>query len=301
MADLDNPIMEPSELFYGEKEPDTDLNETTEESETPVDPEDLTEAEDAEINDTEESEQHEEEAEDEVDYSLQVVDIGDEEVTVEQIRKWKSEGMMQADYTRKRQADAEAKREWESDKQKQIDAVVSEKHGNLDKSVAVLQELIKEQDDSIDWDDLREFDQGEYLKQKELKEKREAAVNEALQSKAKIAAPEQDPNFIKEQQKLMVDLNPNWVDKEGKATEFHKKDMEMLGEYMSKSGYTAEDHTQIVAAKHWKTLLDAARYNQSQKKVEKVKAKIKKLPVTTRPKKGVTQKAKSTVELFYGK
>jgi hypothetical protein len=299
MADLDNPIMEPSELFYGKEEVTPDLNETTEDQPL-IEPEEAAEAQSVKTEDSVESEQHEDETEDNVDYSLQVVDIGDEEVTVEQIKKWKSEGMMQADYTRKRQADADAKREWEADKQKQIDAVVSEKHKGLDESVAMLQELIKEQDDSIDWDDLREFDQGEYLKQKELKEKREAGVKQALDSKAEAPKLEQSPEFIAEQQKLMIAQNPSWIDKEGNVTEYHAKDMKMLSEYMDKAGYTAEENAQISTAKHWKTLLDAAKYQESLKKVEKVEAKIKKLPVTTKPKKGSVKSTTSVENLFYG-
>lgn len=289
---LDTPEVEPSSLFYKSEDVEADLEETTQD-ETTEQP-----TEEVEASEVEELESEESQAQEEVvDNENRIVDIDGREVSVKQILDWEKNGLMQSDYTRKRQADIDESKAWKADKQAEIDAYIADKHENLIGSIATVEELIKEANDAIDWDELREFDTGEYLKQIELKDKRLEKVEAAKRAIVNVK-PEASDEFIKEQRSIMVEKNPNWL-KDGKETEAYTQDMKMLSDYMTKAGYTQEENLEIVNAKHWQTILDAARYQESLKKVEKVKDKVKKLPVTTKPKKTNEAAKKSVVDLFY--
>jgi len=311
MSDTDTPEVEtdtskvePEDLFYGSSEandePEAKADEPTEEAITPEDePEAEIEAESKEeVEDSEDVESDDQDEAEKFDDSEMFIDLEGEDVSIADIKKWKAEGMMQADYTRKRQKDADDRRSWETDKQTEINAAVSDKFESFNNSIDTMEALIKEADETIDWDDLRQYDSDEYLKQKELKDKRTKAVEgaKALRQQPTQMSDEQ----VKQEQAVLLETNPQWLDKEGKQTDVHKKDLEMLSVYLSKKGFTKQDHNRVVYARDWQILLDAARYTQSLEKVAKVKAKVKKIPIVTKPKKGSVKKANTVVEMFYG-
>jgi len=304
MSDTDTPQVEPEALFYGSseanEEPEAKADEPTEEAITPEDePEaELEEEVKAETEDSETVESDDQDDAETFDDSEMFIDLEGQDVSIADIKKWKAEGMMQADYTRKRQKDADDRRSWETDKQSEISDAVSAKFESFNNSLDTMEALIKEADESINWDDLRQYDSDEFLKQKELKDKRVKAVEDA---KALRQQPTQmSDDQVNQEQAILLERNPQWLDKEGKQTDAHKQDLEMLSVYLSDKGFTKQDHNQITSARDWQILLDAARYTQSLEKVEKVKAKVKKIPITTKPKKGAAKKAKNVVEMFYG-
>jgi hypothetical protein len=108
------------------------------------------------------------------------------------------------------------------------------------------------------------------------------------------------PEDIQREQQVLIKNNPEWLDKDGNTTEAHTKDMKLMIEYLVKNGYTAQEQESIVTAKHWQTLLDAARYRESLNKVVEVKKKVKKVPLTPKPKKTTVQKSNgSFADRFY--
>jgi len=306
MSNADTPQVEPEALFYGSSEandePEAQAAEPTEKAVTPEkEPEPEIEAEaKAEAEDSEAVESDDQTKADPVDDSEMYIDlqIDDQDVSIADIKKWKAEGMMQADYTRKRQKDAGDRRSWETDKQSEIDAAVSAKFESFTDSIDTIEALIKEADETIDWEDLRQYDSDEYLKQKELKDKRVKAVEDAraLRQQSTQITDEQ----MQQEQAILAENNPQWLDKEGKQTDIYKKDLKTLGTYLSDKGFTKDDHKRVTSARDWQILFDAARYNQSLEKVEKVKAKVKKIPITTKPKKTSLKPAKNVVDMFYG-
>lgn len=305
MSEADTPTAEPVEdLFYtsseANEEPEAKADEPTEEAITPEEePEAEIEAEaKAEVEDSEDVESDDQDEAETFDDAEMFIDLEGQDVSIADIKKWKAEGMMQADYTRKRQKDADDRRSWEADKQGEINAAVSAKFESFDNSIDTIEALIKEADETINWEDLRQYDSDEYLKQKELKDKRVKAVEDAraLRQQPIQMSDEQ----LKQEQVILSENNPQWYDKEGKQTDAQKKDFVMLSEYLSEKGFTQKDHKNIVLARDWQILFDAARHNQSLKKVEKVKAKVKKIPITTKPKKTSVKKAKNVVDMFYG-
>ncbi|MCZ6898346.1 MAG: hypothetical protein O7D95_06555, partial [Betaproteobacteria bacterium] len=185
MSDTDTPVVEPEDLFYGSSEandePEAKADEPTEEAITPEDePEAEIEAEPKEeADESEDVESDDQNQAEKFDDSEMFIDLEGQDVSIADIKKWKAEGMMQADYTRKRQKDADDRRSWESDKQSEINAAVSAKFESFNDSIETMEALIKEVDDSIDWEDLRKYDSDEFLKQDELKKKRVKAVEDA--------------------------------------------------------------------------------------------------------------------------
>lgn len=285
-------------IFYPEAEATPELEESTE-LEAEETPTEAAEAESVEAEKVEESEVEEAKKPEFSDDEL-VVDLNGREITVQQIKDWESGSLKQKDYTQKTMALADDKRAWEADKQKSINDYVSEKHDGLDDGIATLEAIISESDTAIDWNDLREYDPSEYLKQTEIKSKRLKAVEDAKALRNKPPVSQLDnPEYVKQQQDILKEANPNWLDKEGNQTVAHTNDIKMLSEYMDEAGYTS-DEQKGMDAKHYNTLLDAARYRQSLKKAETVTAKIKKLPVTTKPKKGTVSNSKTVEQLFYG-
>lgn len=308
--DADTPAVEPEDLFYGSSEANEEpeakakakakAEEPTEEAITPEEePETEIETEaKADEEDSETVESDDQSKAETFDDAEMFIDLEGQDVSIADIKKWKAEGMMQADYTRKRQKDADDRRSWETDKQGEISAAVSAKLEGFDNSIDTIEALIKEADEGIDWEELRQYDSDEFLKQKEIKDKRVKAVEDAkaLRQQPQKMSDEQ----VRQERSILIESNPQWLDKEGKQTDAHKKDLEMLSQFLAKRGFTQAEHNKIVLARDWQTLIDAARYNQSLEKVEKVKAKVKKIPITTKPKKGASQKAKNVVEMFYG-
>lgn len=302
MSEQETPVWDPN-MFYNQTEPEPTV-EPTEEVE-PKEPENVqpepTEPE--VIEEVEEEEQGSEESEPELSPAEQFVDIpsknGDfREVSLEQILIWEKDGLRQSDYTKKTQKLADERRAFEADREGEVQKIVSQRLESVDGLITELETLIQQQDDAIDWDDLRQYDVGEYTKQKELKEARVKAVEEAkLKRNAKV---EMTPEDIQREQQVLLKNNPDWLDKDGKTTEAHTKDMKLMSEYLVKQGYTAQEQENIVSAKHWQTLLDAARYRASLEKVVEVKKKVKKIPLTPKPKKTTVQKSNvSFADRFY--
>lgn len=294
MSDTDNSvILEPAKLLYGDDsaEPNEEPTENAEISKSEPEEAESNEAHDDEnqVNDelgeVEESEESEE----------VVYDFDGREVSLSDIKQWEKDSLkvksFQADYTKKTQKLAEERRELESRTQEDINNLFAEKHSKLNDSIIELDLLIKESEEAIDWDDLREYDSAEYIKQKELKERRVKALEEAKKQqreadKAKI----NDPEYVNAEKALLVKNNPHWLDENGQETEGYKKDLETLSKYLVSRGITKDKQEKLVSAEDWQTMLDASRYWDSKQRASEAKEKLKKVPKKVQP----TIKAKKT-------
>jgi len=128
-------------------EAETEEPETTEESESVVD---------AEADDTEESEP---ETNDESEDSTYLV--GDIEITPSEIKALKESGLRQSDYTKKTTELANQRKALES-RVKATDKLQSD----LESGIASLQEQVKSEFDSVNWDELADDDPSEYLRRR---------------------------------------------------------------------------------------------------------------------------------------
>lgn len=301
MSESDTPVMTPDMFYQAEPEPvDTSITPT---DEAPTkEPEQVEEVEPVETEvlegEAEETELESEESEPELNDDEQFFQMDGEDISLEQVKQWKQGDMRQSDYTKKTQKLADERRVFEADRQGEVNKVVAEKLNSFDDLTDTLEALIKQADEAIDWDDLREFDIGEYTKQKELKEKRIKTVDDAKLKRLEQSKIKQSPEDEKREQAILAKNNPAWV-KDGKNTEAHKKDMKLLSNYLTNNGYTVEEQKEIVTAKRWQTLIDAARYRASLDKVRDIKTKVKKIPLTTKPRKTAPKSNGSFADRFY--
>lgn len=310
---LDNDENQPSEdvietpvedLFYPPKdsEPlkptDEEVDEETSEDDEDVDAEEVDTDEDSDTEeDAEDAEEDEEESES--DEEATYLELDGDEHNLNDVRDWKKSfeagKSMQADYTRKTQALADERRTFEA--QYEDYNVKNVKVGDL---FLELEAMVSE-DEVINWAELKEDDPEEYIKLKEKADTRKAKVTELRELKTKNA-PQANviskEEIVVESDKLFSD-NPTWM-KDGKLTKTFEKDTARAKKYAKDIGYSDAEFDDVVHSHHWRTLLDASKYNaQSGKKKSILEKKVKKAHLATKPKKTDKVKAKTLEEIFY--
>jgi len=294
----DNPVLEPEKLFYPD-DAEAETESLTEEAEISEEEPEETESEVAESDELEEESVESEDEEGDSFESYIELDDG-REITIKQIKEWEQGNLRHSDYTKKTQNLADERRAFEQDRDGAVEAAVSKKMEVFKGQIAELELLIKEADDTVNLEELREYDPSEYLKQKELRDKRVKAAEESkkMLDSNPLAT---DPNYLKEQQEILARNNPTWINDKGETTEAHKEDLKTLAEYLDSKGYTKQDQGRISSARDWQTLIDASKYRKSLKKVEGVKKKVKKVPITTKQRNKVPKAAKnkSAADIFY--
>lgn len=283
-------------LFY-ETEVTEPLEKPTEAEadETPVEAEEET-AEVAEESEEETEEEAGEESEDGDDEGDTLVyEINGKQYTPEDIEALESGSLMQADYTKKTQAHAEEvklfndeKTLFETDKAK-----VSDLSAQLEVLVA--------EDEEIDWAELKEYDPEKYIEQKEKADKRKAKLEEVKASQAN-----QTTTQVLTKDELVAESNdfyahdPLWLDADKQLTPKFQEDMKVASDYLKGAGYSQEEVNAISYSHHWKTILDAAKYQSQLKKGSALKKKVIKAPKVTKPKANNSSTAKSASDIMYG-
>ena len=126
--------------------------ETTKETEA-------SEAADTDAVESESGEQEESGADDDEPLYFQV---GDKEISVAEVQEGLDSGLRRADYTKKTQALADDRKTLEADQVK-----MGELSKSLSDNIEALEHAFKKDEVETDWEHLREYDTGEYLKQKE--------------------------------------------------------------------------------------------------------------------------------------
>ena len=215
----------------------------------------------------------EEEAQD-AETDLFYYDIDGEEVSSDQLREWKSNGLMQADYTRKTQELADSRKQFEAERED-----FTSKQSKLSEQLATLEAMINEDsltDEQIQ--EMREYEPEKYIEHIEKQGKRKEFLKEAK----KNASPTSNVNVQEEQAKL-IKANPQWLS-DGKATEAYTKDMESLTKYYDDNGFTQEQVNTInQSALLAQAVIDAARFKASNTKKAVVEKRVRKAPVSTKP------------------
>lgn len=294
MSELENPILEPSEVFYGKD--DSDKVETPEETETAA----LEEApEKTEVVDSEELGTNDSGAE-EGEGSL-VYEIDGEEVAQETILEWKQGHLRQADYTQKTQGIADKVRSETSKKVAETLGDLSSKADELIEQATSLEALLVEVEGSVNLDELREEDYEEYQKAKETIDLRRTKVARA-RSDAQKALEDSNTAQVAQEQVRLYEAMPAWTDDTGKPTVKREEDFKLINDYARDAGYTAEEFGMMANHKMILTLLEAAQYRKLKEKTTRGK-KVKVAPKLVKPTpKSTTEKApRSAVEIMYGK
>lgn len=309
MSDTESPTAETSpvlgtieDVFYKTTEAEEPETEPTEADDVAIGDDPDTDKKPDQPEETEvEAEAETEESGDEDDESateddgaeLVYLDLDGEEVDLEDVRKWRDGHMMQADYTRKT-TEVAREREAVTAEREEVAAIKT----NLIEVKAELEALVQE-DEETDWDDLRATDPDGYIEQKEKADKRKQAVEKAkLQSAPQPLSKEE----LADEQALLFEKNPSWIDEKGNQTEAMANDSTLLAEYWKANGFTAEDVTGMVRARHVETCLKAAKFDELQEKSKVFTKKAKKATLVTKPKpksRKVQKKPKTVEETFY--
>lgn len=217
-------------------------------------------------------------------------DLDGEEVSVAQIREWKNNGLMQADYTKKTQAAAEVRKQAEAEAAK-----TAQLNASLAETLATLEQSIKDEFKSIDWEYLRENDTGEYLKQKELMQlKAQKAVKAKADLTQRQEAAKQEK--IAQSQKLFKEANPSWLDKTKMEA-----DIKAMDEYVVANGFSEDMINELSDHRIMQALLDASKYRQLQGKSANTSKAVQNAPNVIKASKKTTPAPTSRAERFYGK
>lgn len=204
------------------------------------------------------------------------LDLDGREIPLSDIREWEQGNLRQQDYTRKTQALADERKAIE---QSQADLI--QKSEVLETRIAELDAVFDSASKEVNWDELREYDPSEYLKQKELQEARKTALDKAKSERDSLRQEQTQGQMQAELQRL-ADLNPHWIDG-GKQTEAYESDMSMVRDYLNDLGLTEAQQQGILLTGHGQAYIDAAKFHKGQKKNVAVAKKVKKTPVVTKP------------------
>jgi len=292
MSELDNPLVEPSDKFYGVESDKVEAPE--------VDAAVVEDPEETVVVESEETEAITSEAEE--DAGSLVYEVGEREITQKQILEWEQGYLRQSDYTQKTQGVAEKVKT-------EVAKKVSESIGDLDAKASALVEhstaltaLLNEVEGSVDLEELREEDYEEYQKTKETIENRRAKIKTATEA-AQKAAEDASLAHLAEQQSLFVGSNPEWSDDKGQATPKREEDFKLISEYAQSVGFTADEFGQVTNHKVMVAVLEAAKYRQLKLKTTKAK-RVKVAPKLVKPtqsKSTKTDNTQSAGDRFYAK
>jgi HD superfamily phosphohydrolase len=167
----------------------------------------------------------------------------------------------------------------------------------LTEQLATLEAMINEEtltDEQLA--EMREYEPERYIEHIEKQSKRKEFLKEAK----KNAKPVSNVNVQEEQAKL-IKANPDWI-KDGKATDAYQKDMEALTSYYHDNGFTEEQITSVnQSAVLAQAVIDAARYKAINTQKAVVEKRVRKAPVSTKPKAQATNTQRNEMKSLIAK
>lgn len=263
------------------EQPDVDEDDSTEiGDESPEENSDETEDE---SNDDDATDDTDEESEDETDEDNnnesdfdenEVFDFGDDlRASAKDIKSWKKGFMLEADYTKGKQALA--------DDRKALEAKDTKLQDNID----VLEVLIAEDIlDSEALKELKEYNPEEYI---EYTEKLAARQNKLQEIKDARAPTQKYSNeYTNAEYSKLTEYKSEWFNENGQATQAQTDDLKAVNEYLNSTGMSEQDRINLVAdtvsLSSWKILLDATENSKKAAKVDAVKKEVRNLPRTSK-------------------
>ena len=199
------------------------------------------------------------------------VDYKGREINLKDVEQWEQGHLRQADYTRKTQELADNRKDFE-DMQTSFTAKESELNDKLLTLEAMLNEDTKTADEIAE---MREYEPEDYIKYTEKQAKLKEFVNSA---KAATQQPSVD------MKKVSADLfasHPEWMEN-GKQSQKFIDDTNLMTKYADSRGI-GQSELSSFEAKHYEVMLDAARYKSQSASNAAIEKKVRKAPVSTRP------------------
>jgi hypothetical protein len=244
-------------------------------AETPEETEEVAEVETTEtieaVDTEEEAGEEVPEADNSNDEEL-YVEINGREVTLSEVGEWEKGSLRQADYTRKTQGLADERKTFEAERE-----TFNTERATLQGQMAELEVILSEETLSVDeLKELREYEPEEFIKYQEKIAKRKEMLGAA-----KDVQPVNNVDVEAERSKLWA-ANPGWL-KDGVQTDAFTNDMNVLKTYALSVGYSDQELAGLSHAHHFKTLMDASKWQAMSKKNASIEKKVRKAPVTTKP------------------
>ena len=198
-------------------------------------------------------------------------DIDGEEVDSNQLKEWKANGLMQADYTRKTQSLADERKDFESQQDN-----LAVKESELNDKLLTIEAMLNEDTKTVEEiAEMREYEPEEYIKYTEKQSKLKEFVNSA-----KTATPVNNIDMNKVSADLFA-AHPEWMDN-GKQSQRFKDDTNLMTKYAEQRGIGQAELSSF-EAKHYEVMLDAARYKAQKASNAAIEKKVRKAPVSTKP------------------
>ena len=199
------------------------------------------------------------------------VDYKGREINLKDVEEWEQGHLRQSDYTRKTQELADSRKDFES---KQADFTAKESTLN-DKLLAVEAMLKEDSKTPEQLAEMREYEPEEYIRYTE----KQVKVKEFIDS-SKQASNVQNVDKAQVSAELFA-AHPEWMDN-GKNSKRFIADAEMMDKYAKQRGLSYE-HISNYSSAQYEVLLDAARYKQQSASNAAIEKKVRKAPVTTKP------------------
>jgi len=235
-------------------------DEVEAEAETSVDEDYSEDFEDSESEVYEEPEEDEQEVEART-WTIKA-DGQERQLTEAQMQEHASKGI---DYTKKTMELAEQRK------------AIEAKDASISAKLSELASFIEQKDESIDWDNLRDTDPSEYLRQKELQESRKAIL-ERESGELDAKRQEQRQSAIGEQTQALYDIMGK-----GWKGDVAAKDFDLANKYLISMGIAEDDVNQVIDHKLWKIFFDAAKYNRLRENKGKVNKEVRSAPKSVKP------------------
>jgi hypothetical protein len=216
-------------------------------------------------------------------------DFDGEEVSASTVKEWKDNGLRQADYTKKSQANAELKKGLEA-KSLELDTVKE----SLTESISKLDELITKDSNPEELAELRDTDPSEYLRRKEELADKQKLSEQAKKELQDIKEKENAERTATEKQKLL-DALPSWQD-----SKVMESDIALMDSYIKESGFSENAVNALDSHELMLMALDASKYKKLQKETEETKKQVEKAPDVIKAKAKETKPKTSVKQRFYG-
>lgn len=283
------------EAEHAEHEKTEDSVAATEEEEQEVleesqDDETLEEEDDSEESETDEPEEEDDSDEEDSDESeeyLFKVGEGDDEVLVKDAEEAKAGYMRQKDYTQKSQANAELKKELDTEKSELLNLKSQYLEGLALVEAGTSETLSKFI--GIDWEQLQKDDPIEFDEKKQELEAAQLAYQQTRQTKAQLEQ-ELTKETIEYQQTVRaqeLDALKAHIPEAG-TDEFNER---VLGFGVQQYNFSNEELAQVLDHRMIRVLNDAQKFYDLQKQVESGTAKVKSVKKSMKQK---ASKSKST-------
>lgn len=207
------------------------------------------------------------------------------EINLKDVYKKEQEQMMQADYTRKTQGHAEDVKTFNADKEE-----FNAKQITFNEKMAQVDAILK--DETLTAEQLEEMWEYEPEKVKAYQERQVRL--KALVGEAVTVNPTKSVDMVKVSADLFA-AHPEWI-VDGKQSKQFTDDTNLMTAYADSRGIGQAELSSF-EAKHYEVMLDAARYKSLNNKNAAIEKKVRKAPVSTKPRAKANNSVQSEIAI----